>query len=284
MGDEQKEQRYAIIGDPVEHSLSPLIYEILFRMNGIEVNYEKIQVTRDTLDEFIHSIPKRGLSGFNVTMPLKGEIMRYLETIDFTVDNGVNTVRVGDGGALHGYSTDAEGFRLSLARLRIPFRGTRFVILGCGGAATALIESILREQPESLTIVNRTPEHAAAYASLTNVQVVQNIAEARDAIAKCDVLINATPLGMHGYPDTFQNYDFLDVLPKGAVVADLIYAPPQTKLLKEAAARGHATMNGVTMLAAQGIAAFQLFTGIPVHHDVLPQLAEALRVEVESTL
>lgn len=259
-------EQYYVIGDPIAHSLSPAIYTQLFEHYDVAAQYDAMRVTAEALPEFVRMIPKRHVKGFNVTMPLKREIEPFLAYRDPDALYGVNTVCVHPDG-LYGYSTDAQGFRTSLAMHGRTYAGQQVVFIGCGGAAKALVHDALNQHAAHITIVNRTIEHASEFANDPRVTVAP-WSELADACAHCSLLINTTPLGMHGVAAQFAAFDFLDVLPKTAFVADLVYNPLETALLAAARARELACMNGLGMLVWQGVLAFQKYTNITVPADI----------------
>lgn len=270
--------QYCVIGDPIAHSLSPSIYRILFKEYGIKAEYDARRVTKESLPAFIEQIADSSIRGFNVTMPLKKDVEAYLAYRDPDARFGVNTVVVREDG-LHGYSTDAAGFRRSLAAHGICYDGRRVVFLGCGGAGRALIWDALHEGAKHVTIINRTPKNADMFSADQSV-TVGTWNDAASACTDCSLLINTTPLGMHGVAATFDNLTFLDALPKDAFVADLIYNPLQPALLAAAHARGLSYMNGLGMLTWQGVLAFQKYTGILAPDSVADTIRKALAREL----
>ncbi|MBD5560013.1 MAG: shikimate dehydrogenase [Clostridia bacterium] len=255
------EKKYCVIGDPIAHSLSPDIYTELFAHYGLPgCSYFKEQVTVQTLPEFIGGLRARGICGFNITMPLKQAVLPYLNYMDPSAAYGANTVVVEETQGLAGWSTDAAGFVRSLHEHGHSFLDADVVFIGCGGAAKTLIRAAAKEA-RSITILNRTPDHAQAFASLPGVKILP-LSNIGSQMNSCNLLINATPLGMSGIGADFEDLSFLAKLPEGAFVCDLIYDPPMTAFLTEAERLGHATMNGLWMLIWQACYAFEKFTGI----------------------
>lgn len=266
--------RYCVIGDPIAHSMSPAIYSILFDRYDIPAKYTAVRVPAGELPAFIADIPENGIRGFNVTMPLKTAVEPYLVYRDPGARFGVNTVCVRNDG-LYGYSTDAQGFQVSLSIHGRTYKGSRVVFIGCGGAAHALIYDALQNGASHVSIVNRTPRRAADFEENPRVSILPWHGLAQ-ACAECDLLINATPLGMHGVKDDFASLAFLQELPVGAFVADLVYNPQETRLLIEARRLGHEGMNGLGMLTWQGILAFEKYTGIMAPRPVGEEVCSAL--------
>lgn len=263
--------RLAVIGDPIEHSLSPAVHGASLDYLGIDYTYEKIHVKPDELKEFANSA-KTSLDGFNVTMPHKLDIIQYLAEIDAEGEyyGAVNTVSVKDG-KLMGSNTDGLGLSLALNRMNTDFNGKKVTILGAGGAANAVTAAAFKNGAAKITIACRTQSKAEAlFESLktkngasdtlpkTEVKGFSDT-ELSDGVTEAEILINTTPLGMEGVKDNFKSFDFLGSLPKGALVSDLIYKPQKTELLKNAEKMGYAVQNGLDMLIFQALAAEELF-------------------------
>lgn len=259
--------RLAVIGDPIGHSLSPIIHTTVLRELGDEYEYEKVRVEKGGLEEFINYAKERIFCGFNVTMPHKVDIIRYLDEIDEDAKryNSVNTVRIKNG-RLYGFNTDGRGYIRALKDKNFFCGGKRAVILGAGGAASTVALKLAAEGAESITVLNRTAEAAQRLAENIKMQTgktVRTDALLTEKISEycggCDILINGTPLGMQGVDADFTDFSFMDNLKKGALVSDLIYNPPMTSFLKNAAERGFETVNGLGMLIYQGLIADEIF-------------------------
>lgn len=238
--------RLCVIGDPVAHSLSPAIHGALLRQRGIAGSYEAVTVAPEKLADFVASARAGAYDGFNVTMPHKQAILPLLDAVegDAAVMGAVNTVVVRHGRAV-GYNTDGAGFLRSL-----PFSvsGKRVLLLGSGGAASALCRALLGAGAE-VTVCCRHPERAANWGADVRPWEALSAADG-------DLLVNATPLGMEGHP-SFESFAFLDVF-RGTVY-DLVYQPRETALLAAARARGLPTIDGLALLHAQAERAFGLF-------------------------
>ncbi len=264
-------KNFAIIGDPIEHSLSPFIHKMLYQIYNIEASYHKLKIAKGELaDKFLSFVQKYKLDGLNVTMPHKTDIIGFLDDISpaASLAKSVNTI-VRDEKGLHGYSTDASGFIQALRAQNPHLLASRAVFLGAGGAAGALALHWAVAQKAPLTIIART----AAKAWAINDAIAQNNGyqplilnwtedNIRRAAGQASLLVNTTPLGMVGNSEDFTDLSFLRQLSPSALVFDLIYAPRQTTLLKEAQKLGYATASGLDMLIYQAIESFQLMTGI----------------------
>lgn len=268
-------KQYYIIGSPVSHSLSPHIYNWLFEHYSIKDSlYSKKEVTPKTLEEFVLSIPRNNVHGFNITMPLKSEILPYLSQTDETVFDSVNTVVVHNG-TLFGSSTDARGFYRALGQLKFKLDSSHIVFLGAGSVTAPLVQFALKHSAASITILNRTLEHAQKLCTSQNINA--DLLENKENYMKnCDLLVNTTPLGMSGSSADFANFSFLETLPPSACVCDLIYNPSETNLLKAASSLGLRTQNGLPMLIWQAFYAFEKYTGILPSQKEFDQLHELL--------
>jgi shikimate dehydrogenase len=247
-------KRLCVIGDPVEHSLSPKIQRILIREAGAAYTYDCCTVRRGELGDFMRRARAGEWAGCNVTMPHKQEILRYLDELTPQAQKigAVNTVRFDRGRAI-GHNTDGPGFVESLQRRGIDWQGKRVVLLGSGGAARAVAMTVGKDC--RLTICNRTAEKAVQLAKESGGTAAEHITQ------PWDLLINATSCGM---TQPFPTLDFLDFAAPNAAVCDLVYQPRHTPLLAACEERKLQTMNGLALLTAQAELSFAFFTGLPV--------------------
>lgn len=253
-------KKYCVIGQPIAHSLSPAIHNALYERYGLDCKYDAYPVDHNGLSGFLSQIQERGICGFNITMPLKQDILPHLAYVSPEARTGVNTVVVGENG-LSGYSTDAQGFYSSLQQLGAGYSGQNIVFIGAGAVTGLLCADAVQKNAKSICVVNRTLEKAQAMARPYGA-VSDSLSNISEYMPQCGLLVNTTPLGMSGAGHDFETLDFIDLLPSCAVVCDLIYSPPQTTLLKHAGARGLKTMNGLGMLIWQAFYAFEKFCGI----------------------
>lgn len=256
-----------IIGYPVRHSLSPVMQNAALRACGLDYAYVPFEVTPEGLGTAVAGLKALGVSGFNVTIPHKTEIMQYLDELDSSAEiaGAVNTVK-NDAGRLIGYNTDGDGLIRSLANeLGFDVRGASVALLGAGGAARGALAALCRSGARRVVIANRTRERAVELTSsiahrfpATELTVVSGFEELEECLAEIDALVNTTSLGMiRDSPLPVR----LNLLPRSAIVYDMIYAPPVTPLLQEALRLGLKGANGLGMLAAQGELAFAIWTG-----------------------
>lgn len=257
--------RLEVIGDPIEHSLSPAVHGAALSALGVEYEYKKVRVAAGGLKRYIaHAVSDR-VDGFNLTMPHKVDILEFLSEIsdDARLSESVNTVCVNNG-SLSGFNTDGRGFELSLNRSGYEFKNSRIVILGAGGVVRTLVTAAALKGAKSVCVINRTQSKArelcAAADGISDTELsFAAFEELSESCGDADIFINATPLGMSGCRGDFENLEFLHALPKGVLVSDLIYNPPKTTLLKEAERIGLKTQNGLGMLIFQALAADEYY-------------------------
>ncbi len=267
-----------LIGNPIEHTISPVLQNSLFSMMGIDGIYVPVKVPQGKLGDAVCGLKASGFTGFNVTIPYKEEVLQFLDDIsdEAVLLGAVNTVKV-SGDKLYGYNTDGDGFlRAFREQTESGFEGKLVCILGAGGTARALTAKIATAGVERITVINRTPERAQELSLNVNsileerglgkitVPAGLDSLEAADALEACDVIINTTSAGM--YPKVVNSPlkdDFR--FRSEQIVYDVIYNPAETKLLAQAKKSGCRTANGAGMLFYQGVRAFEIWmeTAIP---------------------
>lgn len=272
-----------VIGDPVAHSLSPLLHQAMLGQTGAAYRYDVRTVRPEELSAFVRWAKDGGCAGFNVTMPHKEAILPLLDEVDATAAScgAVNTVCIREGRAI-GHNTDGTGFLDSLAGQGFYPQGRTVLLLGAGGAAKAVGHALAAAGAGRIIVCARRSERAAALAAQLP-GCGEGIVLAQDAIqqaaAVCDLLVNATPLGMVGSP-AFAGLDFLQAMPPHAVVYDLVYHPRRTALLEAAARQGLRTVGGIDLLIRQAVRAFTFFTGeTPDTASLYATLREPLGLE-----
>jgi shikimate dehydrogenase len=246
-------QLYGVIGNPVRHSLSPIIHNGAFRRMGLNAVYLAFEVK--DLKEAINGIRGLGIRGVSVTIPFKTEVIPFLDKVEDVAEKikAVNTI-VNEGGKLIGYNTDWCGVLEALEE-KVDLKGKRVVLLGAGGAARAIGFALKRRDCEVI-VSNRTMDKGAVLAK--ELMCIHRPLSSIEGL-KADVIINATPVGMHPYKE--ESPLPKKVLKKGMTLMDIVYRPLQTKLLREAEAIGCLTINGLEMLSRQGAAQLEIWTG-----------------------
>ncbi len=250
-------KKLAVIGDPIEHSLSPLMHREFIKLNGDNAEYTRFHVTNDTLADMMKKV-RAELRGINVTAPHKMAVMDYLDEIsdDARLFGAVNTV-VNENGRLIGYNTDAKGFYSSLLREGIFVAGKDVLFFGAGGATKSVCMYLAMQGAKSITVINRTKEKAIALGKNIKNVLGYDIKTEME-LSHYDIVINTTSAGMAPQLDVLP-YAELDFIDKNTAVIDMIYNPPETKFLKVAREKGARTLNGLGMLICQGILAYELF-------------------------
>ncbi len=249
----RKTRVYGVIGDPIGHSLSPVLQNAGFQARKMDAVFLPFLV--HDLPDFLGSVEPLGIAGFSVTLPHKQAILRHLDDCDpiAAAIGAVNTVVVRGGGKLYGYNTDYVGVLRALER-RIPLRGSRALLFGAGGAARA-VAFALAEAGASVCVCARRTQAAKALARAVGGQFVERLRLQGEFF---DAIINATPVGMH--PAEGRSPLAAREL-NCRLVFDLIYRPRLTQLMQLAALRGIETVSGVEMFVAQGTAQWEIWTG-----------------------
>jgi shikimate dehydrogenase len=258
---------FGILGRPVAHSLSPAMHNAAFRELGINAVYVAFPVT--DLTRAVAGLRGLAIAGVSVTIPFKEEIIPMLDEIDPVAARmgAVNTV-VNREGKLRGYNTDWRGALTALGTKTV-IKGEHFLILGAGGAARAIAFGI-KEAGGEVTLTDVDAPRAAALARDLGAAAIPP-----KAVGECPatILINATPVGMEPHDQEIPINP--NLLSRFTLVMDIVYRPVQTRLLKEAAARGAATLDGLQMLLHQATAQFELWTGRPAPLEVMSRAALA---------
>lgn len=256
---------YAVIGDPIAHSLSPSIHNDAFKQEQIDAAYLAFHVKPEGLEDAVKGMKALGVSGFNITIPHKQTIIPFLDEVDELAKaiGAVNTV-INKDGRLIGYNTDGMGFLKALQEeITGELSMKKTLILGAGGAARAIYFTLVKEGVKHVDIANRTRERAIDLISdcpYDPISTAFTIVEAEQNVAEYDLIIQTTPIGMSPNVDVSP----LDVtkIKTSAFISDIIYNPLKTKILLEAEHHGAQTQNGLGMFAYQGALAFQIWTGV----------------------
>ena len=263
MNNSNKKKAY-LLGSPVAHSISPKMHNQSFNELGINAEYSAIDVDTKGLSNALDNIINDDFLGANLTMPLKTEIIKYLDELDISskLAGAVNTI-VPKNGQLIGYTTDGAGFIDSLKEIDVDVADKDILILGAGGASTSVIVALAMENAHSITIAKRFNKSLSSVQNFAGNVIKEtgcdtkiiNIEEGpilQSAITSTNILINATPVGM----TTDRSLVDKSYLRNELVVCDLIYEPPMTKLLQDARDVGCKYLNGKYMLLYQGARSF----------------------------
>lgn len=275
-----------LIGNPVEHTVSPVLHNTLFSLMGINGIYIPLKPERESLGYAVAGLKAAGFTGFNVTIPFKEAILEHLDDTSNEVRllGTANTVHIKDG-RLIGYNTDGDGFiRAFEKQTGTVLKGRSVCILGAGGTARTLAVKIAMEEAAEICIINRTQARAEEITRYINCSLPCSIKnrveahtaaadsnEARDVLNRYEVIINTTSVGM--YPETASSplREDIEFLSK-PIVYDVIYNPPETRLLTLAREKGCIAVNGAGMLFYQGVKAFETWMGVCVPEDIVDNL------------
>lgn len=278
-----------IIGYPISHSVSPAMHNAAFKHLGLDWEYLPFEVKPEDLEKKVKGLKEKGLIGFNVTLPYKEAIIPLLDEVTKLpkIIGAVNTVK-NEGGNLVGYNTDGAGFIESL-KIDAGFKkpgGKKVVLLGAGGAAKAVAVMLASEGIKELAITDIDLKRAEAltdymgsYFDMSVICAKPKSDELKRSLKEADLIINATPIGMHPKEDQCP-IDENTELRVQSTVFDLVYNPPETKLMKIAKSKGAKAINGLGMLVRQGAIAFTIWTEKPAPVDVMWKAAkEALGIK-----
>jgi len=269
-------KRFALLGEPLGHSLSPALHKAIYRQLEIDdASYRTVELPEERLKSFFTGFKVGGFDGINVTIPHKASVISLLDEVDSKANliKAVNCInRVGN--KLTGYNTDLLGFAYSLRQSGVSIEGNEFAIVGAGGSAQAVGAVLAEGSAKRVSIVNRTPERAELLQQtiLTlNDQVSVDIVDEQQLIERSkqiDCVINTTSVGMS--PDTQSLPISEQVFGSNMLAFDLIYNPLQTAFLKAAESKGANTVNGLQMLVAQAVYSVEIWMGgnIVAHVDM----------------
>lgn len=273
-----------LMGTPVAHSKSPAMYNHCFAKYGLDWAYLAFDVTQEQTGAAVQAIRTLNMRGANVTMPCKNAVIPYLDKLSPEAQAiGAVNVIVNDGGVLTGYNTDGMGYTQNLRRGGVEVKSRRIVLLGGGGAASAIAGQAALEGAAEIAVFNRRDEFwPRVEQTLENIRKaapecslsLHDLDDGRDlykTIRRCDILSNATRVGMA--PDVERSVitDQSCFRPE-LVVTDVVYAPPETKLLRDARAAGCKTCDGLGMLLGQGAEAFRLYSGLEMPIEEIKEL------------
>ncbi|WP_321370671.1 shikimate dehydrogenase [uncultured Desulfuromusa sp.] len=264
-----KSKVYGILGDPVAHSLSPLMHNHALQSHDINAVYVPFHVAPDALAAAVGGLRALDIAGVNVTIPHKETILSFLDQVDPSAQliGAVNTV-VNNNGRLIGYNTDATGF-ISAVKQELKFdpAGRKVLILGAGGACRAAVVALASAGGRTVTIANRNKSRAEelVHGLEPHFSAVQFVAtdyyDERffDSLSIADLIVNTTSVGLHGEDVKFLP---LENIKCSALIFDMIYSLTETPLIKNARSKNLLCADGLGMLAAQGEEAFYLWTGV----------------------
>ena len=268
-----------VMGWPISHSLSPALHRYWLKEHGIVGDFLPLAVPPDELEMALRGLPSQGYKGVNLTVPHKEKALKFCDELDEPAQRigAVNMVSVTESGRLAGRNTDGIGF---LENLRLgsawQSEGGPAVVLGAGGAARAIVVSLIEAGVPAIFICNRTHSRSESLADSFGTKCTPTRWVDRSAVLNgASLLVNTTSLGMAGQPSL--EIDLSD-LPSGAVVNDIVYVPLETRLLAAARARGNPVVGGLGMLLYQARPAFKTWFG------VMPEVSDGLRRFIQKKL
>jgi len=260
---ETNRKRAGVMGWPVKHSLSPTLHAYWLKENGLEGEYDLIEVSPEELEKEIKSLQRRGFAGVNITVPHKEKAAAMVDELENNARRigAVNAITVRGDGTLLGRNTDGFGFLENLKACAPEWRANHgpAVVLGAGGAARAIVAALMDAGVPELRLINRTGERAQKLARDvdSSIQVLPWNERAK-ALGGANVLVNTTSLGMDSNPPLDLD---LDALPQTALVNDIVYRPLETTLLAQARSRGNPVADGLGMLIHQARPCFTEWFG-----------------------
>ena len=249
-------KKYLVIGNPIEHSLSPKLHNHWIKNNNINAIYEKQKLNKDDIESVILKVREKKIQGINVTVPFKKIVIPFLDQLSSEAENtqSVNTIYLNNN-KVFGHNTDIIGFELSIKYLGFNIKNKKVLVLGAGGVVPSIIFALNKMQASEIIITNRTKENAEKLKDLFDyIKIVD-----WGLVPEFDLIINATSLGLNENDEI--NLDFSKVGQK-KLFYDVIYNPHETNFLKIGKKLGNKIENGKSMFIYQASAAFKLWHGV----------------------
>ena len=249
-------KKFLVIGNPIEHSLSPILHNYWIKNYGINAIYEKRKLDESELDELILQIKQKKIDGVNVTVPFKKTIIPLLDELSTEAENtqSVNTLYLRDNKVI-GHNTDIIGFQTSIKKSKYDISNKEIFILGAGGVVPSIIFALNKMKVSKIKISNRTIENAENVKKLfKNIEIIE-----WGEVPSFDMIINATSIGLK--KEDYINLDF-SLVSKNCFFYDVIYNPTETNFLKTGKKLGNITLNGKLMLIHQALSAFNIWHGV----------------------
>lgn len=270
---------FGVLGDPISHSMSPVMHNDLFKLYNLDAVYLPFHVTSSKLEDAIKGLKALGAAGFNVTIPHKTSIIPFLDKVEplAAAIGAVNTV-VNEDGKFVGYNTDGSGYLEGLKMSLNPFEVDKVLIIGAGGAARAIYFTLADAGIKHIDITNRSIEKAVSLIEScpypVNSQPLK-LDQVEDLLTEYDLVVQTTPIGMA--PGIDKTPLSLNKVHSKTFISDIIYNPLETRFLAEAREKGCLCQNGIEMFVLQGALAFEKWTGISpdlerMRNNVLTQL------------
>ena len=261
---------FAVIGDPIDHSLSPNIHSAAFREMDLDSSYIAYRIPKGELEDGVDGLKKIKIHGFNITIPHKVEMMKYLDKMDESCSliGAVNTVTNTDG-VLKGYNTDMDGFLEPFKKKELNITDTKVLLIGAGGAARAIVAGFAKEKAKNVTIANRTLQKAkdlSEFAKKIGLDAnATEIKEIKDTAKNYDIIVNATSIGLRNEPSVIS----LEGINEKTIVYDIVYMPLNTDFIKKAKEKKAIIIYGYEMLLGQAVRAFEIWHGVEAPYNAM---------------
>ena len=249
-------KKYLVIGNPINHSLSPDLHNYWIKQNSINALYDKKKLNESDLENLIADVKKEIISGVNVTVPFKNTVIPYLDELsnEAKITQSVNTIYLKDK-KIVGHNTDIEGFENAIKKINFNFNNKKIFILGAGGVVPSIIYASMKMKPLEILVSNRTKKKAEKIKNIfENIKLIE-----WGNMPDFDVIINATSLGLN--KEDKMNFDFTQI-GKNKLFYDVIYNPGETNFLKAGMETGNKFENGKLMFVYQALSAFKLWHNI----------------------
>ena len=249
-------KKFLVIGNPIEHSLSPRLHNYWIKNNGIDAIYEKQKLNESELEEIIEDIKREKINGVNVTVPFKKIIIPFLDelSIEAETTQSVNTIYLKDNKVV-GHNTDIIGFETSIEKSKYDIENKKILILGAGGVVPSIIFALNKMKVSKIRVSNRTKEKAQNLKkNFKNIELVE-----WGEVPNFDMIINATSIGLKKDDNIKLNFSSFS---GNKFFYDVIYNPRETNFLKTGKKMGNKTLNGKLMFIYQGLAAFNIWHGL----------------------
>jgi shikimate dehydrogenase len=263
-------KKFLVIGNPIDHSLSPKLHNYWIKTNNIDAIYEKQKLDKCELEQFILQIKNKKINGVNVTVPFKKVIIPFLDelTTEAECTQSVNTLYLKDNKVV-GHNTDIVGFETSIKESKFNIFNKEVLILGAGGVVSSIIFALNKMKVSKIKVSNRTKEKADNLKKLfNNIEIIE-----WGEVPNFDMIINATSIGLK--KNDHINLDF-SLTSKNSFFYDVIYNPQETNFLKAGKKLGNIILNGKLMFIYQALSSFQIWHGIKpsVNEDVIKLLEQ----------
>ena len=258
-------KKFLVVGNPIDHSLSPALHNYWIKSNAIDAIYEKQKLDANELEQLILQVKEKKINGINVTVPFKKDIIPFLDELSIEAEStqSVNTIYLKDDKVV-GHNTDIIGFETSIEKSKFNVFNKEVLILGAGGVVPSIIFALIKMKVSKIKISNRTKEKVENLKKIfENIEIIE-----WGEVPNFDVIINATSIGLKKEDNI--NLDF-SLISKNKIFYDVIYNPKETNFLKTGKSLGNITLNGKLMFIYQALSAFNIWHGLEpeINQDVI---------------